>query len=230
MDKRIPQHIGIIIDGNRRWARRHGLPIAMGHKRGYEKLKEVARWCFERGVKVLTCYVFSMENWNRKKTEVAFLMKLLEKAVTRDLGELQKQDMKLKISGRINDVRLPKSLRNAIVRAQEKTKNNTKGVLNLALNYGGRAEIVDAMNKIVKLRLQPYEITEEIIEQNLYTQGLPDPDLIIRTSEKRLSGFLLWQCAYSELYFIEKYWPDFSEEDLERALEEYARRQRKFGR
>jgi len=230
MDKRIPQHIGIIIDGNRRWARRHRLPIAMGHKKGYEKLKEVARWCFERGVKVLTCYVFSMENWNRKKTEVAFLMKLLEKAISKNLEKLQKEGIRLKISGRIDDLRLPKSLRRRIIQVQEETKDNTKGVLNLALNYGGRAEIVDAMNKIVKLRLQPYEITEEIIEQNLYTQGLPDPDLIIRTSEKRLSGFLLWQCAYSELYFIEKYWPDFSEEDLERALEEYARRQRKFGR
>lgn len=230
MIRKIPKHIGIIIDGNRRWARAHGLPTLYGHKKGYAKLKDVADWCFDRGVKILTCYVFSTENWNRSKREVSYLMRLLKKALTTDLPELQKKDVRLKISGRRDDSRMPKDLREAIAKAEEATKNNKRGILNLALNYGGRVEIVEAVKKIIKQGLTPEKITEETIEQNLYTAGLPDPDLIIRTSEQRLSGFLLWQSSYAELYFIPKYWPDFSEKDLDEALEEYDKRQRRFGK
>ena len=225
----IPKHIGIIIDGNRRWAKARGFPTFYGHKKGYAKLKKVADWCFDQGVEVLTCYVFSNENWGRSKKEVSYLMKLLKQALTTDLDDLQKRGVKLRICGKINDQRLPKDLRKAIIEAQEKTKNNKKGTLSLALNYGGRREIIEAIKKIIKSKTETQSINEKTVERCLWTAGLPDPDLIIRTSEKRLSGFLLWQSAYAELYFISKYWPDFTKADLDKALKEYSKRQRRHG-
>lgn len=225
----IPKHIGIIIDGNRRWAKSRKLPTFYGHKKGYAKLKDVADWCFDYGIEVLTCYVFSNENWSRSKKEVSYLMKLLKQALTTEINELQKRDIRLKICGKINDMRLPKDLIKAIIDAQEKTKNNKRGVLNLALNYGGRKEIIEVIKKIVKSKIKPQLINEKIIEKYLWTAGLPDLDLIIRTSEKRLSGFLLWQSAYSELFFIDKCWPDFTKADLIKVLKEYDQRQRRYG-
>jgi len=225
----IPKHIGIIVDGNRRWAKAQGFPTFYGHKKGYAKLKDVAEWCFDCGVKVLTCYVFSNENWGRSKREVSYLMKLLKEALTTEINEIQKRDIRLKICGKIDDTRLPKDLRKAIIEAQEKTKNNKRGVLNLALNYGGRREIVEAVKKIIKSKTKIQFINEKTIEKNLWTTGLPNLDLIIRTSEKRLSGFLLWQSAYSELFFINKYWPDFTKADLTKVLKEYDQRQRRYG-
>jgi len=225
----IPKHIGIIIDGNRRWAKSRKRPTFYGHKKGYTKLKDVADWCFHHGVKVLTCYVFSNENWGRSKREVSYLMKLLKQALTTEINELQKRDIRLKICGKIDDIRLPKDLRKVIIQAQEKTKNNKRGVLNLALNYGGRREIVEAVKKIIKSKTKIQSINEKTIEQHLWTTGLPDLDLIIRTSEKRLSGFLLWQSAYAELFFINKYWPDFNKADLTKVLKEYDQRQRRYG-
>jgi len=156
-------------------------------------------------------------------------MKLLKQALTTEINELQKRDIRLKICGKIDDMRLSKDLRKAIIEAQEKTKNNKRGILNLALNYGGRKEIVEAVKKIVKSKTKIQSINEKTIEQYLWTAGLPELDLIIRTSEKRLSGFLLWQSAYSELFFINKYWPDFTKADLIKVLKEYDQRQRRYG-
>lgn len=227
--QKIPQHIGIIMDGNRRWAKERGLPSLEGHHQGYEKLKEIAKLCFKRGVKVLTVFAFSTENWDRSKEEVSYLMALLKMAVKEALNEFHKDNIRMKISGRINQ--LSKDLQEAITETVEKTRNNTKGILNLALNYGGRPEIIDAIKEIIDKNIPAQKIDEKIVKENLYMSDLPDPELIIRTSgEKRLSGFLLWESAYSELYFTKKYWPDFNEKDLDEALQEYDRRERRFGK
>jgi len=227
--QKIPQHIGIIMDGNRRWAKERGLPSLEGHHQGYEKLKEIAKLCFKRGVKVLTVFAFSTENWDRSKEEVSYLMALLKLAVKEALNEFHKDNIRMKISGRINQ--LSEDLQEAITETVEKTRNNTKGILNLALNYGGRPEIIDAIKEIIDKNIPAQKIDEKIIKENLYMSDLPDPELIIRTSgEKRLSGFLLWESAYSELYFTKKYWPDFNEKDLDDALQEYDRRERRFGK
>lgn len=227
--QKIPQHIGIIMDGNRRWAKERGLPSLEGHHQGYEKLKEIAKLCFKRGVKVLTVFAFSTENWDRSKEEVSYLMALLKMAVKEALNEFHKDNIRMKISGRINQ--LSEDLQEAITETVEKTRNNTKGILNLALNYGGRPEIIDAIKEIIDKNIPAQKIDEKIIKENLYMSDLPDPELIIRTSgEKRLSGFLLWESAYSELYFTKKYWPDFNEKDLDDALQEYDRRERRFGK
>lgn len=227
--QKIPQHIGIIMDGNRRWAKERGLPSLEGHHQGYEKLKEIAKLCFKRGVKVLTVFAFSTENWDRSKEEVSYLMALLKMAVKEALDEFHKDNIRMKISGRINQ--LSKDLQEAITETVEKTRNNTKGILNLALNYGGRPEIIDAIKEIIDKNIPAQKIDEKIVKENLYMSDLPDPELIIRTSgEKRLSGFLLWESAYSELYFTKKYWPDFNEKDLDEALQEYDRRERRFGK
>lgn len=227
--QRIPRHLGIIMDGNRRWAKEKGLPSLEGHRRGYEKLKEIGKLCFEKGIKILTVFAFSTENWNRSKEEVSYLMKLLKKAVKEGLTEFHKRDIQIRISGRINQ--LSKDLQRAIFKTTEKTKDNQKGIINIALNYGGRMEIIDAIKKIINKKIGVAKIDEKTIKENLYTEDLPDPDLIIRTSgEQRLSGFLLWQSAYSELYFTKKYWPDFGEMDLEKALKEYSERERRFGK
>lgn len=224
----IPKHIGFIMDGNRRWARAKGLPTLHGHKKGYDVMMKVGDWCLDKGVKILTVYAFSTENWDRSKKEIAYLMRLLKMALTKDINKLHKKNIKVRVIGRIGD--LQKELQKAIIEAMELTKNNTRGILNIAINYGGRPEIVDAVKKIIKKKTAPEKVTERVIEENLYTAGTPDPDLIIRTSgEMRLSNFLTWQSAYSELLFIKKCWPDFAEKDLDEAIEEYSRRTRRFG-
>lgn len=220
-------HLGIIMDGNRRWARGHGLKPFEGHRAGYKKIGEVLKWCQAAGIKILTLYAFSTENWQRSKEEVGFLMKLFYLGLTKDIKTLHKNNVRLQIIGRKED--LSKKLQQAIQQAEELTKNNTAGVLNLAINYGGRQELVDAFNKILKTK--PKKITENLISKNIYTANLPDPDLIIRTSnEQRLSGFLTWQSIYSELYFTKHHWPEFSKEDFDNALADFANRQRRFGK
>ena len=229
MPKKTLNHLAIILDGNRRWARSKGLPNLEGHRRGYENVKRVGKWCLKKGIKILTVYAFSTENWKRSKREVNYLMKLLKRALTKDLKEFHKMGMQLRIIGRRRD--LPKDLQEAIKKAMDLTKDNDKGILNIAINYGGRAEIVDAVKKIVRKKVPVSEIDENLVEDNLYTAGLPDPDMIVRTSgEHRLSGFLLWQASYSELHFIKKHWPEFSEKDLEGVIREFNKRQRRFGK
>lgn len=225
----IPKHIGMIMDGNRRWARERGLPTFEGHRRGYDKVKEVGDWCLARGIKILTVFAFSTENWQRSKEEVDYLMNLLHFALTKELNEFNKRGVRLKIIGRREG--LPEKVTKAIDEVEKVTAANTKGLLQIAINYGGRAELVDVVKKIVSQNVPSEKIDELVIEQNLYTVGVPDPDLIIRTSgEQRLSGFLLWQSAYSELYFCQKYWPAFSEKDLDEALQWFAGRGRRFGK
>jgi undecaprenyl diphosphate synthase len=223
----IPYHLGIILDGNRRWARERGLPALEGHRRGLETIKKVIKWCKERGVKTLTLFVFSTENWKRTKKEVNFLMGLVRKAIDETyLKELHKEGIKVKIIGRKES--LPNFLQETIKKAEELTKNNKEMVLNFALSYGGRAEILQAIKNIIEKKVPTKKITEETIKENLWTS---DVDFIIRTGkEQRLSNFLIWQAAYSELYFSKKYWPDFTEKDLDKALTEYVQRQRRFGR
>ena len=228
--KNIPYHLGIIIDGNRRWARERGLSDLEGHRRGLEKLKKVGKWCKNKGVKILTIFVFSTENWNRSKGEVNYLMRLLKQALgKKEIDRLNKDGIKLQVIGQKE--RLDKSLQELIKKGEERTKNNKEGILNLAVSYGGRPEIIAAIKEIIKKKIPVEKITEEVVNQNLWTAGLPYPDLIVRTSgELRTSGFLTWQTAYSELYFCKKHWPAFSEKDLDEALREYSRRQRRFGR
>ncbi|MBD3208316.1 MAG: di-trans,poly-cis-decaprenylcistransferase [Candidatus Nealsonbacteria bacterium] len=224
--KDTPRHVGIILDGNRRWARKRGLPTFEGHKRGLEKIKDVVGWCRQRGVKTLTLFVFSTENWHRSKKEVDYLMKLAERAVRENSQELSDQDIRVRVIGLKE--KLPAFVKKAIKEAEEGTKDNTGMTLNFALSYGGRAEIVQAVRKIISEKVEPTEITEDLISKNLWTSDL---DLIIRTGkEQRLSNFLIWQAAYSELYFLDKYWPEFDEKELEEAFEDYRRRKRRFGR
>ena len=223
------QHLGIIIDGNRRWAKEKGLPVLEGHRQGYKKIKEVLKWCKRKGIKIVTLYAFSTENWNRAPVEVNFLMTLLNSGLKKEIKELDKEGIKLQIIGQKE--RLTPELQKTIKKAEESTKNNKEMVVSLAISYGGRAEIVKAVRKIVKEGISPEEVDESKIGDYLYTSGLPDPDLIIRTSgEQRLSNFLIWQSAYSELYFTKKYWPDFTEKDLDKVLKDYAHRQRRFGK
>ena len=224
--KKIPYHLGIIIDGNRRWAREKGLPALEGHRKGLAKVKELIKWSKERGVKILTLFVFSTENWKRTKREVNFLMKLAKSAIADNLKELHREGIKVRIIGQRE--RLPGFLQKTIAQAEELTKNNKGMVLNFALSYGGRAEITEAIKKIIENKIPPEKINENVVSQNLWTSDL---DLIIRTGkEQRISNFLIWQAAYSELYFCPKYWPEFSEKDLDRALQQYACCQRRFGK
>lgn len=228
MAENIPQHIGIIMDGNRRWAKARGLPTLYGHKKGYDKVMKIGDYCLKKGVKILTVYAFSTENWDRSKKEVNYLMRLLKKGLTTDIRSLHKKNIKVQVIGRIKE--LSRDLQKAIKETMDLTKNNRRGILNVAINYGGRPEIIDAVKKIAAKKLTPVQITEKLLADNLYTAGMPSPDLIIRTSgEQRLSNFLTWQSAYSELLFIKKYWPDFTEKDLDEAIKEYSRRTRRFG-
>lgn len=222
------RHLGIIMDGNRRWAKRRGLPSLAGHRRGYDIFKLVGEWCLDRGIEVLTVYAFSTENWNRSKKEVEYLMRLLTLALSKEVDGLHRKNIRISVIGRVHE--LPKRLQKHISDAMELTKNNTRGTIQLAINYGGRAEIVDAVKKVYRTAKSASAITEKSIGEAMYTKHQPEPDMIIRTSgEQRLSGFLTWQSVYSELYFLKKNWPDFSEADLDTALLEYKRRQRRFG-
>lgn len=222
-------HLGIIMDGNRRWARARGLPTLEGHRRGYNKMKEVTQWCIDRGIKILTVYAFSTENWQRSKKEVSYLMNLFRKALTKDIEEMDKQGVKIKIIGQKE--RLAKDIQQMIKQAEAKTKNNKKLLFNVAISYGGRPDILQAVKKIIKKKIPVSKITEDLISKNLWTKGIADPDLIVRTSnEQRLSNFLTWQSVYSELLFIKKHWPAFIEKDLDKIITEYNKRQRRFGK
>lgn len=228
----IPKHIAIIMDGNGRWAKSKGLPRTMGHKAGVETIRNIVKECSAIGVKYLTLYAFSTENWKRPKDEVNALMELLVTYLRQEFEELNSNNV---IINNIGDVSmLPKRCREELDSAYEKTKNNTGLTLNLALNYGGRKEILDAINGIVTDinggRLQCTNVTESILERYLYTKEMPDPDIIIRPSgEQRLSNFLLWQCAYSEFWYSNINWPDFTKEDLHKAIWDYQHRDRRFG-
>jgi len=227
-NKNIPSHVGIIMDGNRRWARERNLPTLEGHLAGYERMRQAPEWFFLRGIKILSVFAFSKENWNRGQEEVNYLMKLLKRAIDEEMEEVNKKGYKILISGKIDELPgdLPESCQDVI----NKTKNNTKGILNICLNYGGRADLVDAIKKMIKNKIKAEQIHEGLIRKYLYNGELPDPDIIVRTSgEERLSGFQLWQSAYSELFFIEKYWPEFEESDVDLIIEEYASRKRRFG-
>ncbi len=228
----IPQHIAIIMDGNRRWARKMGKEVSEGHKAGADNLEKIARFCNKIGVKILTVYAFSTENWKRSESEVSALMLLLKNYLKKFAKNANKENIKIKVLGDIQ--RLDNGLKKSINDAIEKTKNNTGLIVNVALNYGGRDEITNAVKKIA-LKIQNKEITvedinEKIISENLYTENQPDPDLLIRTSgEIRTSNFLPWQLVYSEFYFTDVYWPDFGEKDLMEAIHTFNKRNRKFG-
>jgi len=223
----IPQHIAIIMDGNGRWAEQRGLPRVAGHKEGAESLRAVLRACAELGVKYLTVYAFSTENWSRPQEEVDFLMNLFSQTIDREIDELIKNGVRLNFLGRLE--KFSESLRKKMYEAMEKTKGNDRITLNVMVNYGGRAEIVDAFNQILKEGRK--EVDEETLKQYLYTKDIPDPDLLIRTAnEMRVSNFLLWQIAYSELYVTPVLWPDFRKEQLLAAIEDYQKRVRKFGK
>ncbi len=226
----IPLHLGIIIDGNRRWARERGLPAFEGHRQGYENVKKIADLCKQKGIKILTVYVFSTENWNRSKIEVGYLMKLLSRALNKNnVEKYHKKGFRLRILGQKE--RLSEDLQKETEKAEELTKNNNEMTLNLAISYGGRPEIIQAVRNIIKAKISDEKVDEELVSKNLWTAGMPDPDLIIRTGgEQRLSGFLTWQSVYSELYFTKIYWPAFTEKDLDEALLDYSQRQRRFGK
>ena len=225
----IPQHIVLFPDGNRRWARGKGLNTLEGHKKGYENLLDFSDWCRIKGVKVLTAFGFSTENWNRTKEEVDYLMKLLESCLIDNLERYARDGVKVRVIGQRE--RLPKSLQEAIIKTEETTKNNQNLFLNLAISYGGKWDILNAVKNIVKEGIAPDQITEEVMEAHLSTAGLPSPDFIIRAGgEMRMSNFVLWQAAYSELYFSPKFWPDFTEQDLDIALAEFDKRTRRFGK
>ena len=226
-NKKSPGCIGIIMDGNRRWARAHGKLPMEGHAAGYDKLKHMLRWAEEAGISYVILYAFSSENWNRTPEEVSYLMKLLIRACRDEVEEFKKENARIRVIGERN--RLSEDVREAIGYAEEETKHCTGATLVLAISYGGREELVEAARKLSGR--PPEEITKETFTEALWTAGMPDPDLIIRTSgEQRLSGFLLWQAAYSELFFTETLWPDFSKEEFWEILKTYADRERRFGK
>lgn len=228
----IPQHIAIIMDGNGRWAKQRGLPRTAGHRAGIERIKEIIKAANELGIKVLTFFAFSTENWSRPKKEVGMLMYSLNNFLNRQIKELDKNNIKFMVIGR--DEPMPEYLQAKIKEAEDKTKDNTGLVVILALNYGGRQEIVDAVKNFTRSVIKGEANLDDLNVQKFgdyfYTAGLPDPDLLIRTSgEMRISNFLLWQISYAELYFPKKHWPDFRGEDLKKAIRVYQKRERRFG-
>lgn len=223
------EHIAIIMDGNRRWAKEKNLPSAMGHKKGVDALKTTLRACKDFGIKYLTVYAFSTENWKRKKEEVDFLMELLAITLTNELAEMHSEGVVISFIGDIS--KLSDKLQKILANSVETTKNNTGVHLQIAFNYGARDEIVHAVKSIVAKGVKSEDITEEMISENLYTKNIPDPDLLIRTGgEKRISNYLLWQIAYSEILVTDEYWPEFGRDSLARAVEEFKNRQRRFGK
>ena len=228
----MPKHIAIIMDGNRRWARAQGKPASFGHKAGAKTLEKIVRYANKIGLEYITVYAFSTENWKRAEDEVKALMMLLQNYLDDYSKRADSENIKVKILGDISA--LSQGMQKSIINCMERTKNNTGVTFNIALNYGGRDEIVRAVKKIAEQakqdKIKIEDINEEMISNNLYTEGEPDPDLVIRTSgEMRTSNFLPWQIAYSEFLFVSKNWPDFSEEDLDEAIIEYQKRTRKFG-
>jgi undecaprenyl diphosphate synthase len=225
---RIPTHIAIIMDGNGRWAKARGLPRLAGHRAGTENLRRILTACVELGVRILTIWAFSTENWRRPQEEVRGLMDILEQVIDRELKELHKNGVRLRHIGRLEGIspHLQAKVRHAI----EMTKHNDRLTLNVAFNYGGKAELLDAIRHILADGVKPEEVDENLIARYLYTAGQPDPDMIIRTgAESRISNFMLWQGAYAEWYFSPVLWPDFGKEELRKALEDYGRRERRFG-
>ncbi|MEH1781441.1 isoprenyl transferase [Nostoc sp.] len=229
----LPQHVAVIMDGNGRWAKRQGLPRIMGHKRGVDALKDLLRCCQDWGIQALTAYAFSTENWKRPQEEVDFLMTLFQRVLRQELREMVEENVQIKFVGNLQD--LPRSLQQEISRSMEETKDNRGIRFSVATNYGGRQEILQACQAIAKQvqqgMLQPDEINEQVFESHLYTAGVTDPDLLIRTSgEMRLSNFLLWQMAYGEIYITDALWPDFDRAEFHRALCAYQQRERRFGK
>lgn len=225
----VPNHVAIIMDGNGRWARRRGLPRIAGHRAGTDNIRPILEACVEFGVKVLTVYAFSTENWGRPQDEVRGLMRLLGEVIDREVSRLHANGVRLRHIGRLQD--LPPELMRGVREGVELTKDNTTITLNVAISYGGRQEIVDAVKQIVVNGVEPEKIDESLISSYLYTADQPDPDLIIRTGgEMRLSNFLIWQSAYSEYYSTPVCWPDFNTEELRKALLAYSQRERRFGK
>ena len=225
---RLPNHIAIIMDGNGRWAERHGLPRLGGHQAGAENMHSVIEYFIKLKLKYLTVYGFSTENWKRPQEEIAGLLHLLEEIIDKETLELHNRGVRLRHLGRLDE--LPQGLQQAINKALELTKNNTGMTLSFAFNYGGRTEILDAVRHIIAEGIPPQSIDEELFDSYLYTAGLPEVDLVIRTAgELRLSNFLMWQAAYSEYYFTKVLWPDFSNKEIDKALLSYSQRRRRFG-
>ena len=224
----IPRHIAIIMDGNGRWAQKRKLPRAAGHRVGLESIRAAIKTCAQLGVKYLTVYAFSTENWSRPKEEVSFLMNLVLESIDREINELAGKGVRVRFLGRISGVE--NKIREKIESAVEKTKNNEGLNLQIMLNYGGRAEITDAVNKILESANHGQTVDEEMITSHLYTSGIPDPDLLIRTGgEHRISNFLIWEIAYSEIYITKTLWPDFRNKELMKAVEDFSARNRRFG-
>ncbi len=224
----VPRHVAIIMDGNGRWALQRGLPRLAGHRAGTENLRRIIEACGDYGIEILTVYAFSTENWTRPEHEVRGLLDLLSRMVDRELENMRKNGVQLRHLGSLAD--LPDHLQRGIRHALEVTAANDRLILNVALNYGGRSEIVAAVQRLIQEGFSPAEVTEEVLSDHLYTDGLPDPDLIIRTAgEMRLSNFLIWQAAYAEFYSTPVYWPDFDPEELHKALLAYSQRTRKYG-
>ena len=226
--EQVPRHVAIIMDGNGRWAKARGLPRLAGHRAGTENLRSILEACVEFGIEFLTIWAFSTENWQRPETEVKGLLRILEQMIRRELRQLHKEGVRLCHLGRLD--RLPGRLRQQVLDAIELTKNNERIVLNVAFDYGGRPEIIQAVQRIVKDGIAAEDVDEGLISSYLYTAGQPDPDLVIRTSgELRTSGFMMWQAAYSEYYITPTYWPDFDRKELYKALVAYGERDRRFG-
>jgi len=229
LELKIPNHIAVIMDGNGRWAAARGMPRMVGHRAGTENLRRIITACVEFGVKYLTIYAFSTENWGRPQEEVDGLMNILAQVIDQELAELHQEGVQLRHIGRLE--RLEPSLRQKVEAAVEMTRDNQRLVLSVAWNYGGRDEIVCAIRDMIRAGVPAEAVTEETVSQHLFTAGIPDPDLIIRTSgEMRISNFLIWQAAYSEWYVTPTLWPDFDKEALRSALEDYSKRDRRFGR
>ena len=226
---KVPTHIAVIMDGNGRWAAAHGLPRNAGHQAGTENLRPVIRACVEFGVQYLTIYAFSTENWGRPDDEVQALMHILAEVIDRELEELNEEGVQLRHIGRLE--RLEPLLREKVIHAVERTRNNKRLVLNVAFNYGGRDEIVCAIQGMIEAGVKPEEVNDALVDRYLFTAGTPDPDLIIRTSgEMRISNFLIWQAAYAEWYVTPTYWPDFDKEELRKAIISFGERDRRFGK
>jgi undecaprenyl diphosphate synthase len=224
-----PAHVAIIMDGNGRWALKRGLPRLAGHKAGTENLRRIIRACVEYGVQYLTIYAFSTENWGRPREEVNGLMRILEDVIDRELQELNDQGVQLRHLGRLDQ--LSAQLQEKVLHAVEMTQNNSRLIVNVAFNYGGRDEIVQAIQQIIRDGVPAEDVSPELVSRYLYTAGVPDPDLIIRTSgELRISNFLIWQAAYSEWYVTPTFWPDFGKEEFLQALKTYAKRDRRYGK
>lgn len=233
-EKIMPRHIAIIMDGNRRWAKQRGFDGSLGHKKGAEVLEEIAKYCNKIGLEALTVYAFSTENWKRTKEEVGAIMLLLQMYLDKFLRTADLENIKLRVIGD-REHNMPEEIKAKMIKMEERTKNNTGLKFNIAFNYGGRDEIVKATRKIAekvkKGEIGIEDINEDMISDNLYTKGLPDPDLLIRTSgELRTSNFLPWQITYSEFIFLDKYWPDFTKIDIDQAIEAYSQRQRRVGK